>query len=495
VETDVVLPPNTSVDASLPIRCFGQPSGASTFEELTNTTWSFMGQAGRYCPTQATPSALHQGGLSFGFRPLATGQLFEIFVPVITSDTLVGAGASPPDGFYWLTDATGVYANPGLSTVWANVFASGNGSTPFVYFARTPAAIPFWKSDAPAGAENRVEFFANLYTAGQAGTLCFQIIRISDSSVRADCHTPGVNFTSTINAGQPDLLQVTATGDALGPNGGYAPVAFDPPTGPGTGEWDQDMKVVWTFAYSGGSVSGEAPFHTLAGPDTDGDGVPDVSDSCPTTKGTLANGCQPAVETDPDGDGVFGTADQCPTVNGQGSLNGCPADDPDGDGVIGPADKCPTVNGQGSPDGCPAVPHKDLPPTLTTSKSSITGSGRHLTVSSGLKVSCPAGGSACSVSLTATVSGSQATSPDLAVASATKRKTVVVGTLTASIPAGKTVVLTLRLNRKGVTLLRKHHRLKLTLVGSARTGSTGPSTALHRTVTITLPTHKKRKHR
>src|SRR5262245_11047917 len=64
VETDLVLPPNTSVDTSLPIRCFGQPSGASTFEELTNGTWSFMGQTGRYCPTQATASALHQGGLS-----------------------------------------------------------------------------------------------------------------------------------------------------------------------------------------------------------------------------------------------------------------------------------------------------------------------------------------------------------------------------------------------------------------------------------------------
>jgi hypothetical protein len=455
VETDLVLPPNTSVDTSLPIRCFGQPSGASTFEELTNSTWSFMGQTGRYCPTQATPSAFHQGGLSFGFRPLATGQLFEIFVPVITSSTLVGAGHSPPDGFYWLTDATGVYANPGLSTVWANVFASGTGSAPFIYFARTPAAIPFWKADAPAGTQNRVEFFANLYTAGQAGTLCFQIIRISDSSVRADCHTSGVNFNGTISAGQPDLLQLTATGSAVGPNGGYAPVAFDPPTAgqPGTGEWDQDMKVVWTFTYSGGSVSGQAPFHTLAGPDTDGDGVPDASDACPTVKGTLPNGCQPPVQTDPDGDGVFGAADQCPTVNGQGSLNGCP----------------------------PTPPHQDLPPTLTTSKSSITSSGGHLTVGSGLRVTCPAGGSACSISLTAT-------------ASATKTKTVVVGTLKTSIPAGQTVVLTLRLNRKGVALLKKHHRLKLTLVGSAQTGSTGPSTALHRTLTITLPPHKKTKH-
>src|SRR5450759_5849452 len=31
VETDVVLPPNTTIDTSAPIRCFGEPSGASTF--------------------------------------------------------------------------------------------------------------------------------------------------------------------------------------------------------------------------------------------------------------------------------------------------------------------------------------------------------------------------------------------------------------------------------------------------------------------------------
>src|SRR5258708_3044727 len=151
IETDVVLPPHTPIDTNAPIRCFGEPRGASTFTELTGGNWSFNGSSGPYCPTQATQSSLHSGALSLGFRPLASGQLFQIFVPVISTQALIGIQASPADGFRWLTDSTGVYANPGLSTVWANVFSSsgGFGSTPYIYFAR-PAATPFWKADAPA---------------------------------------------------------------------------------------------------------------------------------------------------------------------------------------------------------------------------------------------------------------------------------------------------------------------------------------------------------
>jgi hypothetical protein len=85
------------------------------------------------------------------------------------------------------------------------------------------------------------------------------------------------------------------------------------------------MRITWTFTPSTGApVSRSATFHTLAGPDTDGDGVADIHDSCPATKGTESNGCQPGLVPDPDGDGVFGAEDKCPSTNGNGSLNGCP---------------------------------------------------------------------------------------------------------------------------------------------------------------------------
>jgi hypothetical protein len=359
-----------------------------------------------------------------------------------------------------------------------------------VYFAHDPA-IPFWKTDVPALPEetrNRAEFWANVYTAGLAGELCFQIIRVSDKSVRADCTTVG-GWDGKVGAGEPDLVQVLpAPGETTGPNGGYVPVYFNGPKTPEP-EWGQDMKIVWTYKYEGGakSVSAEAPFHTLPGPDTDGDGVPDISDECPKIKGTLHNGCLPPVQTDPDGDGVFGSADLCPTVNGQGSLNGCPG------GVVPPSPG-PQTTSQATSQATPLTtsllaPPVISPPTVTHRKASAANVGGHVAVKTGLSVGCPAGGSACPVVLTGTVSGPQATG-----ASVSKTKSVVVGTLRTSVPAGKTLALAMRLSTKGAALLKKHRKLKIALAGTARTGAAGPSARLSATITIANPPSKKHKH-
>jgi hypothetical protein len=86
-------------------------------------------------------------------------------------------------------------------------------------------------------------------------------------------------------------------------------------------------------------------------PDRDGDGVPDASDSCPNDFGT-ANGCP----VDTDNDGWLDHADACPTV--PGSNGGCPGGetpvpDSDGDGVPDTQDACPTQAAR-TPNGCPA---------------------------------------------------------------------------------------------------------------------------------------------
>lgn len=78
-------------------------------------------------------------------------------------------------------------------------------------------------------------------------------------------------------------------------------------------------------------------------PDTDGDGVLDKDDACPTEAGTL-NGCP-----DTDGDGIKDADDKCPTVAGIAKFNGCP--DTDGDGIQDSEDACPTV--AGTLNGCP----------------------------------------------------------------------------------------------------------------------------------------------
>ena len=319
VVTTLVMPPFTSVDSSRQIRCFGLPRSASGWTELTGGSWSFLGQSGPYCPTQPSVSPYHQGGLQFGFRPLANGQLFWIFVPVKSTQPLIGAGTSPAHGFRWLTDATGVYANPGLSTVWANVFSSTAPTSPFIYFARQPAAVPFWKTNPnPAGTENRVEFFANLYSALNPGTLCFELydgtITGGEAPI-ADCN--GVTGWNSAVPNTADLFQVFGTGESLGPNGGYVPFAYAPNT---------TYTLRWIFTYAGGGpATKDVTFTTLAGPDQDGDGVANNgADACPTVKGTLANGCLPAVQSDPDKDGVYGAVDKCPATAGNGALNGCP---------------------------------------------------------------------------------------------------------------------------------------------------------------------------
>lgn len=92
----------------------------------------------------------------------------------------------------------------------------------------------------------------------------------------------------------------------------------------------------------------ETPVVRVAPPkDTDGDGVPDTIDECPTVAGLSAfKGCP-----DTDGDGVADKNDECPTVAGPAVLNGCP--DKDGDGVADKNDKCPDVAGPAKNNGCP----------------------------------------------------------------------------------------------------------------------------------------------
>jgi OOP family OmpA-OmpF porin len=88
--------------------------------------------------------------------------------------------------------------------------------------------------------------------------------------------------------------------------------------------------------------------------DSDGDGVVDGKDKCPTTpagRKVDANGC----ELDGDGDGVVDALDKCPTTPAGRKVNaeGCELDS-DGDGIVDALDKCPTVFAK-TADGCPVA--------------------------------------------------------------------------------------------------------------------------------------------
>jgi acyl-homoserine-lactone acylase len=91
--------------------------------------------------------------------------------------------------------------------------------------------------------------------------------------------------------------------------------------------------------------------------DTDGDGITDDVDQCPTEAGTPENnGCPDPTPTDSDEDGVPDDADECPTEAGTVENNGCPEvtpTDSDGDGVPDTEDRCPQEPGPAENDGCP----------------------------------------------------------------------------------------------------------------------------------------------
>jgi len=87
--------------------------------------------------------------------------------------------------------------------------------------------------------------------------------------------------------------------------------------------------------------------------DTDGDGITDDKDKCPTVPGVLRyDGC-PVPDTDKDG--INDDDDKCPTVPGFARYQGCPIPDTDKDGINDEEDKCPNLAGPKENQGCPLV--------------------------------------------------------------------------------------------------------------------------------------------
>ncbi len=97
------------------------------------------------------------------------------------------------------------------------------------------------------------------------------------------------------------------------------------------------------------------PGELMGCPDSDGDGVSDNDDECPNLKGLKDNkGCP---EKDSDGDGIPDARDLCPDKAGLPKFSGCP--DSDGDGISDKDDKCPNIPGVASRNGCPEESKKD----------------------------------------------------------------------------------------------------------------------------------------
>lgn len=102
------------------------------------------------------------------------------------------------------------------------------------------------------------------------------------------------------------------------------------------------------------------PIQLFGCPDSDNDGIKDKDDRCPNQPGeALHSGCP-----DSDKDGIADDKDKCPNQAGASSAEGCP--DADGDGTADREDDCPNEKGSAANRGCPVydadndgIPDKD----------------------------------------------------------------------------------------------------------------------------------------
>ena len=119
--------------------------------------------------------------------------------------------------------------------------------------------------------------------------------------------------------------------------------------------------------------AGTAKYEGCPIPDTDNDGINDENDKCPTQAGTAKyNGC-PVPDTD--GDGINDENDKCPTQAGPANRDGCPLTDSDNDGIADEDDKCPTMAGVAAHNGCPEVSPKVTDAISVSARNVTFGSG------------------------------------------------------------------------------------------------------------------------
>lgn len=205
------------------------------------------------------------------------------------------------------------------------------------------------------------------FDAGVAGTLSVKATTASDPTPfpvmlieYQSTHEGYIDYTSNADL---TSFQCSAHANSVG--------LGDPPMDPPMDVYTNGPTFVQVLAYCGEASSNPCASPQMGGPvtlqfsftptDSDGDGVPDSVDACPTIPAATANGCPPAA-TDTDGDGIPDVLDACPLQIGPASTDGCP--DTDGDGIADKYDLCPKQRGPARTQGCPdadgdGVPDKD----------------------------------------------------------------------------------------------------------------------------------------
>jgi len=160
-------------------------------------------------------------------------------------------------------------------------------------------------------------------------------------------------------------------------------VAPPPPPPPVVVEKDTDGDGIVDSKDKCPTVAGIAKYDGCPVPDTDGDGINDENDKCPSVKGLAKyNGC-PIPDTDKDG--INDEEDKCPTTPGVARYQGCPIPDRDKDGINDEEDKCPDVPGVRENNGCPVVKQEVIKKVAASAKSILFATGSEKLLSSSAK--------------------------------------------------------------------------------------------------------------
>lgn len=134
----------------------------------------------------------------------------------------------------------------------------------------------------------------------------------------------------------------------------------------------------------------------------------------------------------------------------------------------------------------PAAPAPPKPAAITrTGKPSSALVAGAVVVNTGESTSCPAGGTACGVTVTATVPSKLA-----AAAAARKTTTVTVGKARFTVASGTTKIVRFKLSRKGARLLARLRALKVTVHIAVSHGPDRPVTAT-RKIIVKSPKHRR----
>jgi outer membrane protein OmpA-like peptidoglycan-associated protein len=123
------------------------------------------------------------------------------------------------------------------------------------------------------------------------------------------------------------------------------------------------------------TVAGLAKYQGCPIPDRDKDGINDEEDKCPDVPGLPKYAGCPIPDTDKDG--VNDEEDKCPQVPGLAKYQGCPIPDTDGDGINDEEDKCPTIAGVPENGGCPQINFKANNIQFVSGSSTLTSGAKN----------------------------------------------------------------------------------------------------------------------